>query len=192
MSVSGDPIIPSLIVQGRQAEVRGGVNHHVPRGAAEADKEGKFIGVRWVDVNKSTKEVPKVRKEQACGTRICTWRTERRLLCSDSTIRCSQILAVRMRELRKTRPRRSPHTYAGHQKSCLMSEGGHMVGMYGTRDALAAAWQAELENTMVGFRPVVCTVCLPYHPSLGIRVVGHVDDLMFVGPRSGLDTSWRS
>ena len=38
-----------------------GVYHHVPRRVAEADPEGKFIGVRWVDVNKGTKEVPEVR-----------------------------------------------------------------------------------------------------------------------------------
>ena len=40
----------------------------------------------------------------------------------------------------------------------------------------------------LGFRPVGSTLCLYYHPSWGIRVVGHVDDLMCVGPRSGLDT----
>ena len=61
--------------------------------------------------------------------------------------------------------------------------------MYGMRDA-PAAWQAELEKTMIelGFRPVVSTPCLYYHPLWRIRVVGHVDDLMCVGPRSGLDT----
>ena len=37
---------------------------------------------------------------------------------------------------------------------------------YRTRDA-PAAWQAELEKSMVdlGFRPVVSTLCLYYHPS---------------------------
>ena len=63
--VSGEPIDPSLIVKARQEEMRGfterGVYHHVPRRVAEADPEGKFIGVRWVDVNKGTKEVPEVR-----------------------------------------------------------------------------------------------------------------------------------
>ena len=45
------------------------------------------------------------------------------------------------------------------------------------RDA-PAAWQAELEKTMIelGFRQVVSSRCLYYHPSLGIRVVEHVDD----------------
>ena len=69
----------------------------------------------------------------------------------------------------------------------------NMVGkldkaMYGTKDA-PAAWQAELEKTMIelGFRPVVSNPCLSYHPSWGIRVVGHVEDLMCVCPRSGVD-----
>ena len=63
--VSGEPMDPSLIVKARQQEMHGfkerGVYHHVPRKIAEADPEGKFIGVRWVDVNKGAKEVPKVR-----------------------------------------------------------------------------------------------------------------------------------
>ena len=70
----------------------------------------------------------------------------------------------------------------------------HLVGkldkpMYGTRDALAE-WQAELGKTMIelAFRPVVSTPCLYCHSSLDVRVVGHVDDLMCVGPRIGLDT----
>ena len=79
--------------------------------------------------------------------------------------------------------------------SCFGSdpEKRHTVGaldkaMYGTKDA-PAAWEAELEKTMVklGFRPVVSSLCLCYHPSFGISVVGHVDDLMCVGPRCGLD-----
>ena len=37
------------------------VHRHVLRSVAQADPEGKFIGVRWVDVNKGTKEVPKAR-----------------------------------------------------------------------------------------------------------------------------------
>ena len=40
----------------------------------------------------------------------------------------------------------------------------------------------------LGFRTVVSTQCKYSHPSSGIRIVGHVDDLMCVGLRSGLDT----
>ena len=74
-----------------------------------------------------------------------------------------------------------------------MSEGRHLVGkldkaIYGTRDA-PAEWQGELERTMIklGFRPVVPTPCLYSHSSLNV-LVGHVDDLICVGPRIGLDT----
>ena len=63
--VSGEPMNPSLTVKARQEEMHGfkerGVYHHVPRRIAEAGPKGKFIGVRWVDVNKGTREVPKFR-----------------------------------------------------------------------------------------------------------------------------------
>ena len=63
--VSGEPLDPSLIRKARKEEMRGfgerQVYHHVLRRVAQADPEGKFIGMRWVDVNKGTKEVPKVR-----------------------------------------------------------------------------------------------------------------------------------
>ena len=61
--VSGQPIHPSRIVKAWQEEMRGsnerGVYHHVPLTVAEADPADKFIGVRCVDVNKSTKELPR-------------------------------------------------------------------------------------------------------------------------------------
>ena len=63
--VSGEPLDPSLKRKARQEEMRGfevrQVYHHVLRSVAQADPEGKFIRVRWVDVNKGTREVPKVR-----------------------------------------------------------------------------------------------------------------------------------
>ena len=63
--VSGEPLDPSLTRKARQEEMRGfgerQVYHHVLRSVAQADPEGKLIGVRWVDVNNGTKEVPKVR-----------------------------------------------------------------------------------------------------------------------------------
>ena len=63
--VSGEPPDPSLIRKAWQEEMRGfeerQVYHHVLPSVAQADPEGKFIGVCWVDVNKGTKEVPRVR-----------------------------------------------------------------------------------------------------------------------------------
>ena len=117
--VSGEPIDPSLIVKARQEEMRGfterGVYHHVPRRVAEADPEGKFIGVRWVDVNKGTMEVPEC-EEQACGTRVRTWTTTCRLVCSDPSIGCSPSFAILMRESGSTRSWKPPRTLDGHLK----------------------------------------------------------------------------
>ena len=74
--VSGEPQDPSLIRKARQEETRGfgerQVYHHVLRSVAQAEPEGKFIGVRWVDVNKGTKEVPKVRS-RLVGQEFCSW-----------------------------------------------------------------------------------------------------------------------
>ena len=76
--VSGEAIDPSLIVKARQEKMHGvterGVYHLVPRRIAEADPEGKFIGVRWVDVNNGYEGVAKS-KEQSCGTRVRPWTT---------------------------------------------------------------------------------------------------------------------
>ena len=63
--VSGETLDPSLMRKAQQEEMRGfgerQLYHHVLRSVAQADPEGKFIGVRWVDVNKGSKEFPKVR-----------------------------------------------------------------------------------------------------------------------------------
>ena len=171
--VSGEPLDPTLIRKARQEEMRGfeerQVHHHVFRSVAQADPEGKFIGVRWVDVNKGTKEVPKVRsrlvgQESAHGERrddlhaptpplaaarfllsTCASRGKRgpgdyRILLMD--IKNAFLCGKISRSVYIELPAEDP-----------MTEGRHLVGkldkaMYGTRDALAE-WQAELERTMI-------------------------------------------
>ena len=50
--VSGEPLDRSLMRKARQEEMRGfkerQVSHHVLRSVAQADPEGKLIGVCWV------------------------------------------------------------------------------------------------------------------------------------------------
>ena len=62
---SGEAFDPVLIQRARQEEMAGFRQHqvysYVPRGEAERDPQGKFIGVRWVDRNKGTAEHPDVR-----------------------------------------------------------------------------------------------------------------------------------
>ena len=57
--VSSEPLDLSLTRKARQEEVCGfgerQIYHHVLRSVAQADPEGRFIGVRSVDVKKGTK-----------------------------------------------------------------------------------------------------------------------------------------
>ena len=211
--VSGESIDPSLIVKALQEEMRGfserGVYHYVPRRVAEGDREGKFIGVLWVDVNKGTKEVPRIRS-RLVGQEFAHGERRDDLYAPTPPLAAARYLLSTCASRGKQGPgdyrvllldikkallygKISRNVYIELPSEDPMSEERHMVGkldkaMYGTRDA-PAAWQAELEKTLVelGFRPVVSTPCLYFHPTLDIRVVGHVDDLMCVGPRGGLD-----
>ena len=113
------------------------------------------------------------------------------ILCSDSTIGCSSIFAVHMRLARKTsKAQETAHSCWTSQKVILYGEISRNVHIelppkILSRTAVGRLWHAELELKL---RALASTPCLYYHPSLGIRVVGHVDDLTFIGPRSGLDT----
>ena len=153
-------------------------------------QEGKFIGVRWVDVNKGTKEVPKVRsrlvgQEFAHGERrddlyapTPPLAAARFLLstCASQGKRGPGDYRILLLDIKKAflHGKISRNVYIELPAEDPMSEGGggrHLVGkldkaMYGTRDA-PAEWQAELERTMIklGFRPVVSTPCLYCHSS---------------------------
>ena len=76
--VSGEELDPKKVIAARQEEMEGfgkqEVYDYVPREQAANDPDGKFIGVRWVDTNKGTKEEQKVRsrlvgQEYATGPR---------------------------------------------------------------------------------------------------------------------------
>ena len=63
--VSGKWLDPKRIQAARQEEMRGfekqDVYHYVDREIARSDPEGKFVDVRWVDVNKGTESEPRAR-----------------------------------------------------------------------------------------------------------------------------------
>ena len=173
------------------------------RGVADEDLEGKFSGGRWVDVNKGTKDEPKVRGKlvgqefahgerrddlnvptpplasahfllSSCASRGKQGPSVHRILCGTSNkLPCTE---------------RCPrNVYIELLAADPMSEGKHW--MNSARDAPAER-QTELGRTVVklGFRPVLSSLCLYCHSSLDVLVVGHVDDSMCVGPRSDLDT----
>ena len=81
------------------------VFHDVLRSVAETDPECKFIQVRCVDVNKGTKEVPKVRS---------------RLMVNNSLTEKEGTGLVAARFLLFTRPRCPPFFFAGHHIGFLL------------------------------------------------------------------------
>ena len=99
--MSGEPIDPCLIAKARQEEMRGfkerGVYHHVPRRITEADPEGKFIAVRWVDVNKGTKEVPEVRS-RLVGQEFAQGQRRDDLYAPTQPLAAARYFAVHMRQ----------------------------------------------------------------------------------------------
>ena len=162
--VSGEPLDTSLIRKAWQEEMRGFGEreeyHHVLRSVAQADPEGKFIGVRWVDVNKGTKEVPKVRsrltgQEFAHGERRDDLyaptpppAAARFLLstCASQGKRGPGDYRILLLDIKKAflYGKISRNVYIELLAEDPMSEGGggHLVGkmdkaMYGTRDAPA-------------------------------------------------------
>ena len=77
--VTGKRLDPKKIMAARQEEMKGfekqEVYHYVDREIAEADPDGKFVDVRWVDVNKGTESEPKARsrlvaQEYAVGPKL--------------------------------------------------------------------------------------------------------------------------
>ena len=170
------------------------VYHHVLRSVAQGDPEGKFIRVRWVDVNKGTREVPKVRI-RLVGQEFVHEERRDDLYAPTPPLAAARFLLSTC----ASRGKRGPGDYhilfldLELPAEDPMSEGGTRVGkldkaMYGTRDA-PTEWQAKLERTMIklGFRPVVSTSCLYYHSSLDVLVLMSIYDVtsIFLGPGHG-------
>ena len=210
--VSGKEIDPKLIAEARQEEMDGFKKHHVyhyvARAKAVTDPEGKFIGVRWVDVNKGTDEVPNVRsrlvgQEYAVGPRrdelyapTPPLAAARMLLslCASRGVCGPGDWRILLLDIKKAflYGKMSRHVYIELPSEDPMSEGGQMVGMldkamYGTRDA-PVEWQNEVGKTMmgIGFVAVRSTPCLYFHPTMNLYVVIHVDDVMAIGSKANI------
>ena len=208
--VSGKNLDPALVRAARAEEMEGFRKHevyeYVSRSEAESDPDGKFIGVRWIDLNKGTDESPNIRS-RLVGQEYATKEKRNDLYaptpplaaarwilsqCASSGRRGAKDMRVEILDIKKAflygRLKRT--VYIELPAEDPMSKGGQYVGrlwkaMYGTRDA-PSIWQEELEATMLslGFRASKSTPCLYFHPRNRIRVVAHVDDLMVVGPKS--------
>ena len=154
--------------------------------------------VKWVRVNKGSKDEPIVRcrlvaQELGYGERIdelfagtpsmssvrlvlhhsLEVDCNRRLMLLD--VKCAFLYGVMSRRVYIELPRQDPRSGSG-------AVGLLQKAMYGTRDA-PQIWQNEVRNTMeeFGFMVSALQPSMYYHPERGILVTVHVDDFLCSG-----------
>ena len=209
---TGEEISPDLVKAAREEEMKGfkefGVYEHVLRSVAKQDPEGKKIGVRWVDVNKGTKDQPKVRS-RLVGQEFAGKELRDDLFAATPPLAATRTilsLAASKQGSERGADRimvldvKKAFLYGRIQRTVYielpsedpMSQSKQYVGrlikaMYGTRDA-PAVWQEEVRRTMkeLGFKPCLATPCVYYNEKTGVRVVAHVDDMLCTGSEEEL------
>ena len=174
---------------------------HVTQEEALNDPEGVIIDVRWVIVNKGTKEKPQVRcrlvgREFAekgnrddlfAGTPpLVTIRLLLSILakryCYESDV-AAMVIDVKgaflygktKRKVYIWLPEEDPKSAEGYM-------GKLEKAMYGTRDA-PQVWQEEVRKTMedLGFEECVTQPGIYHHKEKRVQVVSHVDDFLCIG-----------
>jgi len=211
--VTGEEIEPALIRAARKEEMQGFVEfevyEYVLRTVAEQDKEGKFIGTRWVDHNKGSKESPQVRS-RLVGQEFAKGEARDDLFAATPPLTATRLLLSHLASRGRGGPGdqrillldvKKAFLYGYIKRSVYIelpsedpkAKGGKYVGklrkaMYGTRDA-PQVWQAEVKETMIelGFEPLISTPCVYKNSKTGVRVVAHVDDFMCTGPKNELN-----
>jgi len=210
---TGEELDPVLIRKARSEEMGGfkefGVYEYVLREVAMKDSRGKFIGTRWVDVNKGTRKEPNVRS-RLVGQEFAHGEVRDDLFAATPPLVASRMLLSTLASRGRDGPGdhrillldvKKAFLYGKIQRVVYIelptedeeSKSGKYVGrlvkaMYGTRDA-PQVWQEEVKNTMseLGFRSLVSTPCVYYNPDTGVRVVAHVDDFLVTGPKAELE-----
>ena len=159
--------------------------------------------VKWVRVNKGSKEAPKVRcrlvaQELGYGERVeelfagTPSLSAVRLVIHHSVardsgrilmfldVKCAFLYGVMSRRVYIELPQQDPH-YGSNQVGMLQK------AMYGTRDA-PQIWQREVMGTMeaLGLRVSTFQPSLYYHQERELVVIVHVDDFMCSGRETDL------
>jgi len=211
--VTGKYIDAELIKAAREEEMRGfrdfEVYDYVLREVAERDREGKFVGTRWVDHNKGSEEDPEVRS-RLVGQEFAKGELREDLFAATPPLTASRMLLSAV----ASRGRKGPGNHRvmlldvkkaflyGELKRSVyielpaeddMSKSGRYVGklkkaMYGLRDA-PQVWQGEVKKAMesLGFHTSASTPCVYYNEVTGVRAVAHVDDFLCTGPKDALE-----
>ena len=204
---SGERLDPKLVAKAEKDELdrfqKMGVYSYIRREEALADADGTFVKVKWVRINKGTREKPKLRcrlvaQELALGQRedelfagtpplsavkmaihhAAQAGRGRKLMSLD--VKCAFLYGVARRKIYIELPTGDPR------------HGSEYVGvlnksLYGTRDA-PLIWADEVRQTLVelGFYPSKLQPSVYYHRTEKILVVVHVDDFLISGTESQL------
>jgi len=211
--VTGEELDPVHVKRARGEEMTGfaefGVYEYELRTAAMADEGGKFIGTRWVDHNKGTKENPEVRS-RLVGQEFAAGDARDDLFAATPPLVASRMLVSGVASRGRAGPGKHRILLLDVKKAFLYgyikrrvyielpredprSESKKWVGrlvkaMYGTRDA-PQVWQEEVRKTMgeMGFETMVSTPCVYVNRELDVKIVAHVDDLLCTGPKENLE-----
>jgi hypothetical protein len=201
---------PVLVDKGEKEEMTRFRNRqvysYVDRAEAMNDREGKFVKVKWVRINKGSRKVPNVRcrlvaQELGYGVKddelyagtpslstlklllawYCTcWNSDDVVKVID--VKCAFLYGKSRRKIYIELPVQDDMA------------GGEVVGlldkaMYGTRDA-PLIWQATVDELMkrLGFESSMLQPGVYFFPKRSLRIMIHVDDFLVIG--SAVETSW--
>ena len=174
----------------------------VPR--TEMQRGSKIVGVRWVETDKGTPDVPRVRSRLVAQEFANSADPTGELFAPTPPLAATRwlISGAASRGLQGPGDWRlmlldfkKAFLYADIERELFIElpdddsrrEGGKNIGrlnkaMYGTRDA-PAAW-SRLVRTMLsnlGFEPCRTSACVFYHPVKKLKIVSHVDDFLCSG-----------
>ena len=187
--VTGDELDPQLVEEGCKEELemfkRMKVYEYVLRRDAQADAEGKMVGVRWVKTKKGTKEKPKIRC-RLVAQEFADREFRDDLFAGTPPLAAMRMIISEMASRGKARSQRMKIKVMDIKKAFLhgtmnrkvyielpaedpWAKDGNYVGllkkaMYGTRDA-PVEWQRVVQETLqeTGFTMSKVVPCLYYN-----------------------------
>jgi len=201
---------PELVRQGEAEEMdrfkKQGVYVYRSREQAANDKEGKFVKVKWVRINKGTSEQQRIRCRLVAQELGFGVKDDELYAGTPSLATMKMMLSFFASSpdpdvVLKVIDVKSAFLYGEARRSIYIElpsqdpySGGEWVGllvkaMYGTRDA-PLIWRATVDQFMKsrGFLTNSIQPGVYYHPIKKLRVMIHVDDFMVIGSTS--ETQW--
>ena len=204
-----EPLDTKLVAMGEKDEMerfkKMGVYTYASRAEAESDENGKFVKVKWVRINKGTKDKPKVRcrlvaQELGYGERLDELFAGTPSL---PTVRLAILHAARGggQYCLMVMDVKCAFLYGDMKRSVYIelpvqdekSGDGRLVGklmkaMYGTRDA-PQIWTETVQAAMekIGMSASILQPSVYYHRQRCLLVVVHVDDFLCAGPQAELE-----